>query len=213
MSKSLLVRASIPESARNVAGAIDMWPAGHQFHKDDPVIDGFTEIEGAIGTGSAGFNTGRSSRQLVVALALLAELDDKMLKGDHNKVVARLRQSKVLGGKRILDANYSVQPTFAVAAAALGAEVYLLKGAISQPAYDSKVTRVHELDIRATDVSGSAFPSNFDLAVTGSVEPGLGMTLLGEAPRASSISALAIHSLRPGGYVYNAKTLRQKQTS
>jgi nucleotide-binding universal stress UspA family protein len=214
---------------RRIDGAARATP---QDTSDSELVDkgGFRDLlEGeAIGEGPVFYNTYFSREQLASALALserIAEDEDmaRML-GDrsvsHSQAMVALREARPLAGMRVLDLGCGQVPSFALAAQALGADMYTADAhdiedqatrlQLSGDGAEPRHTIVNFNDPQAAEILRRATRGNFDLVsqsnllpVQGDLRQGIGLI---DEPAAYRLAASL---LRPGGHYWNGKLYRR----
>ena len=176
---------------------------------------GFLDILGEpFGKGTNGYNTLGSVGQLAMALHLSPNPDVAAIAEEGGpQMISKLRDRQALSGMKILDLGCGQLPSFALAAKALGAEVYTADGRDLAPSIRAQLdghTVVNLNDPRATRLLLRETGGNFDLVtdnITGPV-PGDPRAIFYPGPDA--IRRVGEPLVAPGRWYYADAYVYQK---
>ena len=176
-------------------------------------IDGFEDIlfGQSLGSGDGGqFNTIGAPSQLVFALSIVpnASVTDILKENTEaspRNIVQELRKIRPLSGMKIIDLGCGF-PTFALAAGALGAEVYTADHGFMHPDTMAKLkghTNIDLNDANALEVLQKATGGDFDLVTEWIIGTTHQDSRHLKVPDKQTILHLGDGLLKKGGYLYS----------
>lgn len=216
-----LRQAPMPNAFKSVFDAITRTVKIKEPYKDPytgkrpafstEIISGFEDLIGKEPIGAGRFyNTANTIKQLTFAISFdlhpdLTEILTSNKKIDSRTVVRKLRDAQVLKGKKIMDLGAGF-PSFAVAAGALGAEIYTADAQDIDISNYSNVIAGHivvDFNEKNADTKlRRATSGNFDL-ITENIIGGVPyQSVEVEDVEPATIERIAATLLKRGGYLY-----------